>query len=563
MKNICFLLTLLAFQGLVNAQTVSFDWAKKMGSTTNDYAYSVAVDSVGNVYTTGFFQGTVDFDPGAGTYNLTSAGLSDMFVTKLDSMGNFVWAKRVGGAASDYGFALTLDKQANVFIAGYFKGQADFDPSTAGTFNLTPVGSFDVFITKLDAAGNFVWAKQFGGASDELCYTIHVDAMGNIFTCGYFNSATDFDPSVNTNNLTPSGSFDIFISKLNANGDYVWAKQFGGSNYDIGRYITTDLNGNIYVSGYFNGTCDFDPSANTANLISAGLDDIFIAKLDSTGNYLWAKQFGGTSSDFMSSLVVDELGNTYTTGYFNTTAVFDSTTTTLVSNGQDDIFICKMDAAGNLVWVKQIGGASFDEAKSICMDSQHNLYITGSFNQTTDFDPNNGISTLTSAGGDDVFVCKLDTAGNFIWVKQIGGSSNDYAYSIKVNAENNIYTAGFFQGTCDFDPSVASSTMTSAGGPDAFIHKMSQQQMVSLKETIHQSFLLFPNPASNQLNMVFEKELLNAEIKITNTIGQIVFEKRHLNDNQFSLSIANFETGVYLVEVKENNILLRKLFVKN
>ncbi|OFY85787.1 MAG: hypothetical protein A3F72_21675 [Bacteroidetes bacterium RIFCSPLOWO2_12_FULL_35_15] len=565
MKKSFIIIFVSILSSVLQAQTPTYEWAKQFGGTLNDYAYSTAVDTAGNVYTTGFFQGTVDFDPGANTINLTSAGASDIFISKVDAAGNFVWAKKIGGTASDYGFALTLDKYSNVYVSGYFKGLADFDPG-ANTVNLTPTGSFDVFITKFDAAGNFAWAKKFDGASDESCTSIKVDELGNIYTVGSFNSATDFDPGANTVTLTPLGSTDIFISKLDAAGNFVWVKQMGGAGLDAGKSITTDATGNVYVSGYFLGTSDFDPSSNTVNLISAGAEDIFVSKLDASGNFLWAKQFGGLSADYGLSLTVDASGNVFSTGFFNGTADFDpsANTSNLTSAGLDDFFISKLDAAGNLVWVKQIGSTSYDEAKCITMDASFNLYITGSFNGTVDFDPGININNLTSAGGDDVFICKLDASGNFVWAKQLGGTSNDYATSIKVDASNRVYTSGYFQGTGDFDPGINTVNLISAGGPDAFIHKVNQSISTTLSETnLSSGVQLFPNPTNGQINFIFDHQLTNVNLKLINSMGQLVFERSDLSGTNFSIDVAEQANGIYLLEIIYSGTVYRTKFIKN
>jgi len=263
------------------AQDIALDWAKGMGGTDYDYGKSITTDASGNVYTTGYFQGTANFDPSGGTYNLTSAGDYDIFIQKIDASGNLVWAKKMGGASADKGISLSIDAFGNVYTTGCFAETADFDPST-GTYNLTSAGSYDIFIQKLDADGNFVWAKAMGGTYADLGKSITTDASGNVYTTGYFYGTADFDPSGDTYNLTSAGQSDIFIQKLDADGNFVWAKRMGGASYDYGFSITTDASGNVYTTGYFEGTADFEPSAGTSNLTSAGGGNIFVAKYAQT-----------------------------------------------------------------------------------------------------------------------------------------------------------------------------------------------------------------------------------------------------------------------------------------
>ena len=214
-----------------------FVWAKSMGGPSSlDYGNVIAVNSSGNVYTTGIFQGTVDFDPGAGIANLISAGDRDIFVSKLDSSGNFVWAKSMGGTVYDSGINIVVDSNSNVYTTGKFKGTADFDPG-AGTANLTSAGGSDIFVSKLDSSGNFVWAKSMGGTAYDSGYGIVVDSGGNVYTTGEYDGTADFDPGTGTAILTCSGESDIFVSKLDSNGNFVWVKRMGGSNADWGNDI--------------------------------------------------------------------------------------------------------------------------------------------------------------------------------------------------------------------------------------------------------------------------------------------------------------------------------------
>ena len=473
MKKLLFLLTLIGLGYYTPAQ--NFEWAKRMGGGSIDIGYSITVDSAGNVYTAGYFQGTVDFDPGAGFVYLTSAGSDDIFVSKLDASGNFVWAKNMGGTSGDRGYSISLDASGNVYTIGYFSDIADFDPG-AGSVNLTSAGSTDIFVSKLDASGNFVWVKRMGGIGVDLGNSIAVDGSGNVYTTGIFEGTVDFDPGTGTADLVTAGLDDIFVSKLDASGNFVWAKNMGGTITDQGYGIVVDDSGNVYTTGVFTGTTDFDPGAGTANLTSAGNWDIFVSKLDASGNFVWAKNMGGTSTDRGNSIAVDSSGNVYTTGYFYGTTDFDpgAGIVNLTSAGSADIFVSKLDASGNFVWAKKLGVLSDDYGISIAIDSSGNIYTTGKFQGTVDFDPGAGTVNLTSAGSIDIFVSKLDASGNFVWAKNMGGTGSDLGNSIAVDAARNVYTTGKFTGTADFDPGAGTINLTSAGSDDVFVSKLSQ-----------------------------------------------------------------------------------------
>ena len=465
--------TLFALLLSVGLHAQSFEWAKSVGGTGDLIGRSIAVDALGNVYTTGPFLETVDFDPGAGVMNLTSQGHDDIFVKKLDSLGNLVWVKSVGGTSFDGGYSIAVDAQGNVYTTGYFVGTVDFDPG-AGTVNLTSQGGSDIFIQKLDALGDLVWAKSVGGTGNDNGRSIAVDAQGNVYTTGDFRGIVDFDPGAGTADLTSQGENDVFIQKLDALGDLIWAKSVGETSYDYGYSIAVDVLGNVYTTGYFSGTVDFDPGAGTVNLTSQGGIDIFIQKLDALGDLVWAKSVGGTGNDNGRSIAVDAQGNVYTTGDFRGTVDFDpgAGIVNLTSQGGSDIFIQKLDALGDLVWVKSMGGNSTDFGESIAVDSQGNVYTTGDFRGIVDFDPGAGTTNLTSQGEIDFFIQKLDALGNLVWAKSVGGTSNDGGNSIAVDAQGNVYTTGYFWGTVDFDPGAGTAYLT-AQGYDFFVQKLS------------------------------------------------------------------------------------------
>ncbi|HEX6426137.1 MAG TPA: SBBP repeat-containing protein, partial [Niastella sp.] len=204
---------------------------------------------------------------------------------------NLVFAKGFTNSASlgsSTNRGIVLDGAGNRYITGYFNGAVDFDPG-AGTQNLTSAGSNDIFLAKYDASGNYVWAKGMGGIGFEMGYSLAVDASGNSYITGQFTGTVDFDPGSGTQNLTTTGNADIFLAKYDASGNYMWAQQIGATNNDIGYALAVDASGNSYITGYFNGTVDFDPGAGTQDLISTGNADIFLAKYDASGNYVWAK----------------------------------------------------------------------------------------------------------------------------------------------------------------------------------------------------------------------------------------------------------------------------------
>ncbi len=458
-----------------NGQTANWQWAKSMGGASNEGGKSVAVDNSGNVYVTGYFQLTVDFDPSAATVNLTSSAYDDIFITKFDRAGNFLWAKRIGGAGDDDGVAIVIDPNGDIIITGFFDGTVDFDPDSVGIYNLinTP-GNVDAFILKLDANGNFIWAGSIGGGVGGWPSSLKTDNVGNIFIAGFFLGTYDFNPDAGAsfNMTSTSGSTDIYLLKLNNQGVFQWAKSMGGSSADNASAITIDANQNCYVTGYFDSTVDFNPDPNLSDSITAnGGKDIFIVKVDSNGNLIYASGIGGSTDEWGYSLATDLQNNLYITGYFTGTVDFDpnlSTTAYLTSAGLQDIFILKLDSLGNYLWSKNIGGAGYDYGNSIVFDTIANgsVLLTGSFSSTVDFDPSAAIHSVTSAGTQNSFLLKLDRAGNFQWAEGIGGSMDDEGTSLAVDGIGNIFTTGYFNSSSISFGSNALTNFTNGGGQE-------------------------------------------------------------------------------------------------
>lgn len=446
-----------------------FGWARQFGGAQADIGYDVTTDAAGNVYAAGYFEGVVDFDPGAGVANLTSGGGDDIFIVKLDSAGSLIWARSMGGPNDAHPWNVTVDSSGNVYTTGWFEGTADFDPG-AGISALTVVGEFNAFVSKLDSAGNFVWAKLLGGSGYSEGDGVVVDNAGNVYTTGFFKGVGDFDPGPGVAAMTAAGNEDIFVSKLDSGGNFVWARHMGGTNYAYAIGLALDAGGNVHVVGSFAGTVDFDPGAGVVNLTSAAEEDVFICKLDSSGNYLWARRFGGGANDYGYDIAVDSAGNVVTTGSFFGTVDFDpgAGSFNLTSAGSDDGFVSKLDSAGNFVWARRLGGPDFDFSSDVALDGDGNVYTAGLFTATGDFDPGAGVVNLTSVGGDDIFVSKLDSAGNFVWARAMGGSGNEFGEGIAVRGDN-VYVAGRFTGTVDLDAGVGVASFTAQGDRDAFV----------------------------------------------------------------------------------------------
>ena len=463
----------LQIEQLDNRELLTADFAA--AAAIGDNANHVALDAAGNAYITGTFTGTKDFDPGPDTFELTSSNTSiASFVVKFENDGDFAWASMLnpsGAFISAISKAVAVDALGNVYAVGTFDGTADFDPGPGGLPLSSTDGSTDGFIWKLDNDGNLDWARVISGSLTEQPNELAVHA-GGIYITGSFSGTPDFDPGVGIVNLSAGAEADTFVARYNTNGELAWARGMSG-NSNRGNGIFVNESG-VYTTGAFSGTVDFDPGIGVSNLISSGGQDIFVSKLSKGGSFGWAQSMGGESNDSGNGIVVDQSGNVLTTGFFIATADFDPGpgTLDLTGVGVSDTFVSKLDSSGDFVWARKLGN---NEGNAITVDLFDNVYATGGFSGTSDFDPGPNKFNLTSAGGLDVFVSKLSASGDFAWARNMGGTDTegDQGRGIAVNpATKEVYTVGVFHGAADLDPGPGESILNA--DPGGFISRLIQ-----------------------------------------------------------------------------------------
>ncbi|MBP7810093.1 MAG: SBBP repeat-containing protein [Bacteroidia bacterium] len=547
-----FLIHILLLIGVNNFAQVNFGWAKSIGSPNADQGNAIVADASGNIYVTGYFWGTTDFDPGPGIYVLSSSSPQDIFVCKLNNLGNLVWARNFAPSGGGAGTSVFVDALGNVYTTGYFGGTADFDPG-AGTYTLNASGSSDIFINKLNSAGLFVWTKQLACVGTATCNDIKVDAGSNVLLTGSFNISIDLNPGPSVLTYTTNSSWDddIFVVKLDPSGNLTWAKTIGGSGPDAGTTIIEKTSGDLLLSGYYRFNADFDPGPSTFTVVANGIDDIFILQLDGSGNFVWAKSMGGPGYDRAHGMTIDASNNIYTTGYFNGTSDFDPSVAsfTLSTSGSftdDDIFVSKLDPNGNFIWAKQMGGPSnSDQGNSITLDALGNVYTTGRYLYTGDFDPGPGTYTMTSVGSAAcAFVSILDPSGNFSWAGGWGAAADAWGECITIDNAYNIYTTGPYRGKTDFDPSPSSFTLMPQGGFDIFIHKLGQSSLGIKDISFNHSIGIYPNPNSGEFKLKIEKEIENAELILINSLGQKVYDQRIFKGVNY-IRVSGISAGLY------------------
>ena len=466
-------------------------WAKSIGNSGDESSLSMAVDGSGNVYTTGYFSGTVDFDPGPGTTNLTSAGGTDIYVLKMDSSGNLIYAFNFGNTGDDRANWITVDNIGNVYLTGLFRGSVDFDPGSGTAILSYNSAISSAFVLKLDSTGNYDWAVPFYSSSGTSSLydgqsgaAIAVDSFGNVFATGEFVATTDFDPGPGTYILENNyqGSYRspryygqrVYVVKLTSTGTFVWANEYHESQL----YRTPDWQIN-FASSISIGAQD-----NVYFSYTYQQDNVFpynvplftrVIELNSAGTILWSYDFSNSNAKVLS----DSSGNIYVAGSTTGRGGMDIDPSPrsqgLTTYGLEDIFIVKIDSTGALAWGRSMGGTNSDYATSFAIDDSGNVYLTGNFQKTVDFDPGSGTVNLVSTWSDtipDAYVQKLDSSGNLSWVRQLVGRSAELGQAIALDTSGSVYTTGYFAGTADFDPGSGTNSISAIGVNDIYIWKL-------------------------------------------------------------------------------------------
>ena len=363
-------------------------WVASVGGAFFDYGTGIETDAEGNVYVTGVYQETVDFDPSGETFELTSAGSEDIYVLKLDADGNFIWARGMGSPGYEEPTSVGVDENGAVYVSGYFSETGDYDPGE-GEYLLESNGGQDAFVVRLDADGNLDWARNFGGDEQELSLGMDVATNGDLYLSGTFAGECNFNPNDTGEQIrTPVDSQDGYILKLNSLGEFVYVATFGGQGGDTSWDVAIDNDGNAFAAGGFNGTFAF----GDAEFESQDNEDAFVVKVDVFGNIEWARAIHGTDFQNAYDVNTDPFGNVFIAGYFGGTADFDPSDEgvlelTRESTEPFDAFVCGLNSNGILIYAAQFGGSNFTEHHGVDTDGEGNVYLASAFQNTVDLTP--------------------------------------------------------------------------------------------------------------------------------------------------------------------------------
>lgn len=449
-KNII-ILTLILIAACTLAQAPDWQWATLAGDDGwgSDYGNAIDIDDNGNSYLTGSFCYTSTF----GSYSVVSNGSEDVFVAKLDASGNWLWVVQAGGIGGDEGRSIVLDDFGNIYITGWFKYTATF-----GSYSLTANGGDrDIFVAKLDSTGNWLWAIQAGGIDGDIGRAITSDDVGNCYITGRYNELATFGPYT----LTSTTNSTLFIVKIDSDGNWLWATQANGINNNDGRAIEIDDFGNVFVTGYYSGNIFFGDYSLSCNEYYS---EIYVAKLNAEGQWMWATQAGGNGNDYPQGISIDDNFNCYVTGKFSDIAFFGDIALNCGSGVGYNLFVAKLDADGNWLWASQTDAQYNNEAMEIAIDNEGNNYITGNFFGTTSFgnftitysggyyddifvakiDADGSWLWATKAGGDHIdngIGIEIDNIGNSYVTGSFRGVATFGSYIIYGSQDHDIFVA--------------------------------------------------------------------------------------------------------------------------
>jgi hypothetical protein len=532
------------------------------GSTADDQGRAVAVDAVGNTYITGYFNGTVDFDPGPGDFELTAGAVEAAFVASYDPAGALRYALSFGGM----GYGIAVDDAGNVFVTGVIgSGGVDVDPGPDEVVLDWQEGK--VFVVSYDPGGNLRFGFNVGGGITNIIEAGHamaLDGAGNVYITGVINEETDFIPGAGEEIVPINGITDSFLASYSNTGGFNFAIGIGGSFSDIGLGVAVDAVGNSYVTGTFRDTVDFDPGPEVDLWVSNGNREVYLASYSPSGAYRFALTFGGLFDDLGNAVAIDAAGNSFVTGAFRDQVDFDPGPSELIltSEGNEDFYLASYTDSGDLRFAFGLGNTNPMQGLGVAVDNQGFPYVTGFFTNVVDFDP--GPDDHILGGGFDAYVASYTNSGDYRFVynfPDIGLQSSDSGQGIEVDTMGRPHVVGVFGGTTDFDPGSGELLLTSNGSNDIFLtnNQLDPVGVESESSGLAVSTITsaFPNPAAGQMRLTLEvPEASHVNLAVYDVAGRLV-SRLHSGflpagtRRDFMLAGDNLPSGLYFVRIAD------------
>ena len=433
--------------GVVNAWDIGYvrvteGWAQTWGGTNNAVGDEIETDIDGNVYVSGAFSNTVDFDPGLGGNELTAVAGNSVFLSKFDETGMYEWTATWGTEYWGSPCIIAVSGTDVIYVAGTFRGSVDLDPGPGTDLHSSETDSVDLYLLKLDSNGNFTWGLSWGNGTDDVLNGIDTDSLGNVYLAGTFEGSIDLDPGHEADDHTSAGYTDAYMSGFDTDGNLIWALTWGGVGTDTAVDLMVDDFDNIFVHGRLAYTVDLDPGPGIDE-VNGGQGSVYLSRFDTSGNYHWNSSWFKTHGALCHKMAHDNLGNIYFTGGY------------LAFLGQTYLFVRKLDSMGNGLWELSWGQPQPARGDGISVDQEGNVYITGLFSGTVDLDPGPGFNEVKATNSSDAYMIKLDRDGYYIWGIRYESSyspgSNELGPDVAVYMDS-IYVSGVYNGIHDLDP---------------------------------------------------------------------------------------------------------------
>lgn len=525
----CFLLCFLVCVSLSRAGAQDVSWAFGAGASGSDQGYDISSDTLGHVYVTGWFSGTMDL----GGQMLVSQGMQDIFIASFDSDGNLNWVRQAGGTGNDVSAGIVTAGNGDSYITGWYAGTGIFGDST-----VVSNGSLDMFVAKYDASGTLQWVRSGGGSADDYGNRVTVTHDGGVAVAGSFKQTFLADGQ----QMTSNGNRDALFCRYAPDGELLWMKGVGGIGEDRAYGITQDADNDLVVTGLFSDAVQFGASS----LSCSSFFGTYVAKLSEQGDPLWAVKGDGGANDFARGfgVMTDPQGDIVINGFFSGLLRIGGFTLAATGGQYDqDSYLVKLDGDGQVLWAKHAGGSGTDQGTDLHATAQGDIVEIGFFHDVAQF----AGQSITASGLSDVYVVKYDGNGNVLWASGYGGSGNEYAYGVTEDAEGNIYLTGVFTGT----GSLGAFPLVPAGGNDIFVAKIASPSSAVSGTVASAPISLYPNPAHDGfwLDLQALRDIgAGLELVITDMTGTPVLRRKDIGPMTY-VDVSTLPRGAYAVAI--------------
>lgn len=431
---------LLICAALSASQAVQAEsWMTQIGGAGPEVVFDLAEVPDGRLCATGTFSSTALFGEESEQVSLRAAEAQDIYLACFKPEGRLAWAVQFGGDISDQPRAIAVLPDGDILLAGHFLN--DFGVGQQKT--LRARGSADMFLFRIDRAGSPVWSRRFGGSFADSASSLAVAANGDILLAGNFQDSMFLDVAGERREMVSDGGRDAFVMRLDTNGTVLWAERFGGDGRDEASRVAADAAGNVYIAGTFENYAS--TGQGNGELVARENEDAFLISFDGGGRLNWSRQLAGAGREYVSGLATDAQGNVYASGNFSGNISFPAGVS-LHSQGGSDIFLLKLDADGNQLWARRIGGARDDESFDLALTGDEGVVVSGHFHSEISLPLDGGglILPAPADGNSDGLLIVLDNEGNYRNAITAVGDGVATMFTIAALQGGGIASAGFF-----------------------------------------------------------------------------------------------------------------------